>query len=75
MLPRRIAFKLKQKNIFCQLLLNFFQNSQIALSALVQSMEELGKVAIVRRVYNRNSSVCIGALSPRMKLHYEVNAD
>ena len=35
-------------------------------------MEEMGKAALVRRVYVNNSRVQIGVLSPRIKLHYEV---
>jgi len=46
-------------------------NAQIALSAVIQGMEETGKVALVRRVYRNDSRVRIGVLSPRIKLHYE----
>lgn len=48
------------------------QSAQIALSALIYAMEETGKVALVRRVYNVNSPVKLGVLSPRIKLKYEV---
>jgi hypothetical protein len=33
---------------------------------------ELGRDALVRRVYQNNSRVQLGVLSPRIKLNYEV---
>jgi len=39
-------------------------NSQQALSALVQGMMELGVVGIVRRVYRKGSSPIVGVLAP-----------
>ena len=35
-------------------------------------MEELGREALVRRVYRDNSRVQLGVLSPRIKMKYEV---
>ena len=35
-------------------------------------MEEMGKVALVRRVRQLNAKVEIGVLSPRIKTDYEV---
>ena len=48
------------------------QSAQIALSALINAMEETGKVALVRRVYQLNSRVTLGVLSPKIKFKYEV---
>ena len=48
------------------------QSAQIALSALIDAMKEIGKVALVLRVYQRNSKVMIGVLSPQIELNYEV---
>lgn len=57
---------------FARFQVSLLQSAQIALSSLIYAMEEIGKVALVRRVYNTNSRVTIGCLAPRIKLNYEV---
>lgn len=44
----------------------------MALSSLIQALEELDMVAVTRRIYNKNSNPVMGALFPDITANYEV---
>lgn len=50
----------------------FFQNAAVAFSALVQALDELNVVAIVRYAYDRRCNPQIGVAFPCIKDTYEV---
>lgn len=50
----------------------FFQNAAVAFSALVQALDELNVVAIVRYAYDRRCNPQIGVAFPCIKDAYEV---
>ena len=64
-----VIFKNKYSSKFICI---FFQNSQKGLSAIIKGMLDLGREAVVRRVYRDNTRVQLGILSPRIKNNYEV---
>ncbi|XP_069675065.1 X-ray repair cross-complementing protein 5 isoform X2 [Periplaneta americana] len=43
----------------------------VALSSLIQAMQDLGQVAIARKVYRANTGPVLGALFPRITNHYQ----
>ncbi|XP_071549630.1 X-ray repair cross-complementing protein 5 [Panulirus ornatus] len=43
----------------------------VALSSMIQALEELDMVAVTRRIYNKNSNPVMGALFPDITANYE----
>lgn len=50
------------------------QHAGVALSALIQALDQLDMVAIVRYAYDRRSNPQVGAAFPCVKQHYEVRS-
>lgn len=49
------------------------QHAGVALSALIQALDQLDMVAIVRYAYDRRCNPQVGAAFPCVKQHYEVS--